>query len=64
MPMEVCMIFGNGAKFFIERGVARQLTKDQAKEVLRTAAEAGLVHAGPDAGPASIRKCASPAKHA
>lgn len=46
MPMEVCMIFGNGAKFFIDRGVARQLTKDEAKQVLRTAAEAGLVHAG------------------
>lgn len=46
MPMEVCMIFGNGAKFFIERGIARQLTKDEAKRVLRTAAEAGLVHAG------------------
>ena len=46
MPMEVCMLFGNGAKFFIERGIARQLTKDGAKQVLRTAAEAGLVHAG------------------
>ncbi len=46
MPMEVCMLFGNGAKFFIERGVARQLTKDEAKQVLRKAAEAGLVHAG------------------
>ncbi len=46
MPMEVCMLFGVGAKFFIERGVARQLTKEEARQVLRTAAEAGLVHAG------------------
>jgi ferredoxin len=46
MPMEVCMLFGVGANFFIERGVARQLTKEEAKAVLRTAAEAGLVHAG------------------
>jgi len=46
MPMEVCMLFGLGAKFFIERGIARQLTREEAKEVLRTAAEAGLVHAG------------------
>ncbi len=46
MPMEVCMLFGVGARFFIERGVARQLTKEEAKKVLRTAAEAGLVHAG------------------
>ncbi len=40
------MLFGVGAKFFIERGVARQLTKEEARQVLRTAAEAGLVHAG------------------
>lgn len=46
MPMEVCMLFGVGAKFCIERGVARQLTKEEAKQVLRTAAEAGLVHSG------------------
>ena len=46
MPMEVCMVFGVGARFFIERGVARQLSKEEAKKVLRTAAEAGLVHAG------------------
>ena len=46
MPMEVCMLFGAGARFFIERGIARQLTKEEAKKVLRTAAEAGLVHAG------------------
>jgi Pyruvate/2-oxoacid:ferredoxin oxidoreductase delta subunit len=46
MPMEVCMLFGDGARFFIERGVARQLTKEEAKQVLRTCAEAGLVHAG------------------
>ncbi|MRR16177.1 MAG: hypothetical protein EG826_06945 [Deltaproteobacteria bacterium] len=46
MPMEVCMLFGSGARFFIDRGVARQLTKEEAKKVLRTAAEAGLVHAG------------------
>lgn len=46
MPMEVCMLFGSGARFFIDRGVARQLTKEEAKKVLREAAEAGLVHAG------------------
>lgn len=46
MPMEVCMLFGVGAKFFIERGVARQLTKEEARQTLRTCAEAGLVHAG------------------
>ena len=46
MPMEVCMLFGDGARFFIERGVARQLTKEEARQVLRTCAEAGLVHAG------------------
>ncbi len=46
MPDEVCMNFGTAAQFLIDRGLARQLTKEEANQTLRKAAEAGLVHAG------------------
>jgi ferredoxin len=45
MPDDVCMQFGMGAEYVIERGMGRKLSKEEAKEVLRKAAEAGLVHA-------------------
>ena len=45
MPDEVCMQFGMGAQYVIERGLGRKISKEEAKEVLRKAAEAGLVHA-------------------
>jgi len=44
MPMDVCMWFGNMAEYAIERLGARQMTKVEAKKVLDTAEEAGLVH--------------------
>jgi Pyruvate/2-oxoacid:ferredoxin oxidoreductase delta subunit len=44
MPMEVCMWFGNMAEYAIERLGARKMTKDEARKVLDTAEEAGLVH--------------------
>ena len=44
MPMEVCMWFGNMAAYAIERLGARQMTKQEARQVLDTAEEAGLVH--------------------
>jgi Pyruvate/2-oxoacid:ferredoxin oxidoreductase delta subunit len=45
MPDEVCMQFGTGAQFIIERGLGRKVSKEEGKEILRKAAEAGLVHA-------------------
>jgi hypothetical protein len=45
MPDEVCMQFGMGAQFVIERGLGRKVSKEEAKGILRKAAEAGLVHA-------------------
>jgi Pyruvate/2-oxoacid:ferredoxin oxidoreductase delta subunit len=45
MPDEVCMQFGTGAQFIIERGLGRKVSKEEAKGILRKAAEAGLVHA-------------------
>jgi Pyruvate/2-oxoacid:ferredoxin oxidoreductase delta subunit len=44
MPTDVCMFFGRGAEFAIERLGARKLTKQGARVVLDRAEEAGLVH--------------------
>ena len=44
MPMEVCMWFGSMAEYAIERLGARKMTTAEAKKVLDTAEEAGLVH--------------------
>ena len=44
MPMEVCMWFGNMAAYAIERLGARQMTKQEAREILKKAEDAGLVH--------------------
>ncbi len=43
-PNEVCLQFNDGAKFIIERGMGREISKDEARKVLKTASEAGLVH--------------------
>ena len=44
-PDDVCMQFGSGATFVIERGMGRRVNKEEAKEILRRSEEAGLVHA-------------------
>jgi len=44
MPTDVCMFFGRGAEFAIERLEARKLTKEGARAVLDRGEEAGLVH--------------------
>ena len=43
-PNDVCMQFGQGAQFIIDRGLGRRVTKDEAAEILRRSEEAGLVH--------------------
>ncbi|MDR3567002.1 MAG: 4Fe-4S binding protein [Syntrophobacteraceae bacterium] len=43
-PTEVCLKFDDMADFVIERGLAKELSRDQALEVIRLAEEAGLVH--------------------
>ena len=43
-PKEVCLVFGPTAQFLVERGYARAIDKEQAYDVLKTAADAGLVH--------------------
>jgi Pyruvate/2-oxoacid:ferredoxin oxidoreductase delta subunit len=44
-PDEVCMQFGIGARFIIDRGMGRRITKAEAYEILLRSEEAGLVHA-------------------
>ena len=44
-PDDVCMQFGMGAQFIIDRKLGRQLSKDEAMDVLIKSEEAGLVHA-------------------
>jgi electron transport complex protein RnfB len=42
--MEACLSFGPGADFYIENGIGREITKDEAKKILAKAEEDGLVH--------------------
>jgi hypothetical protein len=44
MPKNVCMQFGPGAQFTIDRLNGRQLSKEEARAVLDQAEEAGLIH--------------------
>jgi len=43
-PDEVCLQFGAGARFVIDRGMGRRIDKDKAREILEQCEEAGLVH--------------------
>jgi len=44
LPNEVCMQFGMGAQYATERLGGRKVTKEEAREVLDRAEEAGLIH--------------------
>ena len=44
MPNDVCMQFGMGAQYAVERLGARMVSKTEASEVLVRAEEAGLIH--------------------
>lgn len=43
-PRDVCLLFDKGARFLIDRNLADEITREQAREVLARAEEAGLVH--------------------
>jgi ferredoxin len=43
-PTEVCLKFDDMAQYLIERGLGRQITREEALEVIRKSEEAGLVH--------------------
>jgi electron transport complex protein RnfB len=42
--LEACLSFGPGADFYIENGIGREITKDEAKKILAKAEEDCLVH--------------------
>jgi Pyruvate/2-oxoacid:ferredoxin oxidoreductase delta subunit/predicted transcriptional regulator len=44
MPLDVCMWFGNMAEYAIERLGAKQMTAEEARQVLDRAEESGLIH--------------------
>lgn len=44
MPNDVCMQFGLGAQFAVERLNGRQVSKEEAREVLQRSEAAGLIH--------------------
>lgn len=44
-PDEVCMQFGMGAQFIIDRGMGRKISRQEAKDILDRCEQAGLVHA-------------------
>lgn len=43
-PTEVCMKFNDLARFVIDKGFAKEISKEEAFEVIRLAEEKGLVH--------------------
>jgi NAD-dependent dihydropyrimidine dehydrogenase PreA subunit len=43
-PTEVCMKFDELAQFVIDRGLARELTREEALEIIKKTEEVGLVH--------------------
>ncbi len=44
MPIDVCMTFDMGAEYFIENGMAKRLSKEEALELLIKCEKQGLVH--------------------
>jgi Na+-translocating ferredoxin:NAD+ oxidoreductase subunit B len=44
-PKEVCLHFKNLARYLVEIGMGRRITREEAKEILNVAADEGLVHA-------------------
>ena len=45
-PLETCLSFGAAAEYYINSGLGRELSADEAIDILKAADAAGLVHAG------------------
>jgi Pyruvate/2-oxoacid:ferredoxin oxidoreductase delta subunit len=43
-PNDVCMSFGMGARYAIDRGMGREVSKQEALEIITRSEQAGLVH--------------------
>lgn len=44
LPMEVCLQVNNAARYTLDRGTGRELSKEEALKILRRCEETGLVH--------------------
>jgi electron transport complex protein RnfB len=44
-PEEVCLHFRDLARYLVDNGLSRRITKEETKDILELAADAGLVHA-------------------
>jgi Pyruvate/2-oxoacid:ferredoxin oxidoreductase delta subunit len=49
-PRETCLSFGAAAEYYIENGIGREITPEEAIAILEEADRAGLVHAGVNTG--------------
>ena len=45
-PQEVCLTFNGTARSLVDHGIAREISKDQAREIIRRVEALGLVHIG------------------
>ena len=45
-PIETCLNFGVAAEYYIENGIGREITVDEAIKIIEETEKAGLVHAG------------------
>ncbi|MFB0562248.1 MAG: ATP-binding protein [Candidatus Lokiarchaeia archaeon] len=45
-PMETCLSFGTAAEYYIENGIGREISAEEAIKIIEEADRAGLVHAG------------------
>jgi Pyruvate/2-oxoacid:ferredoxin oxidoreductase delta subunit len=45
-PIETCLSFGAAAEYYIENGMGREITADEAIQIIKETDESGLVHAG------------------
>jgi len=43
-PRDVCLVFGRAGRFLIERGFAKELSREETNTVIKRAEDAGLVH--------------------
>jgi len=48
-PLETCLSFGVAAEYYIENGIGREVTAEEAIKIVEKADQAGLVHAGANA---------------
>lgn len=48
-PLETCLSFGVAAEYYIENGIGREVTAEEAIKIVEEADRSGLVHAGANA---------------